>query len=169
MRKIIGLVGSPGAGKDALAKHLIKYNFKRIAFADKIKEMYFQKANITEEHFKSIRGTEEEMIIRDNLWAQSKRYKDEDNLYFIRPVIKEAINSTSHVVITDVRTKDELIEVAKIGQLILIIKNRKLTQKIEGTELTLSDLDGVIVWNNVFPDENSVQEMDSLAKFILKE
>ena len=39
MRKIIGIAGLIGSGKDTVANHLIKeHNFQRIKFADKLKD-----------------------------------------------------------------------------------------------------------------------------------
>jgi hypothetical protein len=111
--KVIGLIGAPNAGKDAVvSKRLIeKYNFKRLAFADKIKEYYYKEIGITEKYFKDCRGKPEEKEIRDGLWKYSdKMRKIHGDKYFITPVIAESLKEDK-VIITDIRTQNELYEV----------------------------------------------------------
>ncbi len=111
--EMIGLIGAPGAGKDnVVAKRLVeKYNFKRLAFADKIKDYYYKHIGITDEIFKECRGTPEEDKIRDGLWKYSDEMREtRGNKYFITPVIQEAYKNDK-IVITDIRTQEELYEI----------------------------------------------------------
>ena len=119
----IGLIGAPGAGKDDVVAHVLvdRYGFKRFAFADRIKECYYDHIGITEEYFKSMRGTPREQEIRDGLWAFSDAKRAEHGpLYFIDDVINDA-KLYQNVVITDIRTEDELTEVSKIADDIVVV------------------------------------------------
>lgn len=148
----IGLIGAPRAGKDTFADFLIKFKgFKKLAFADQIKKEYFLVSNFTEEHFK---GTSQEQMIRDDLWAYSdKMRKDYGDLHFINPVIKEMVECSENVVITDIRTVNELLEVKKTGAfIIIIIRDLKLDilkpYEFPGTRLNFIDILGIPVLLN---------------------
>jgi hypothetical protein len=113
MTCVIGLIGAPKVGKDeVVSKRLVeKYNFKRLAFADKIKELYYKEIGITEKYFKDCCNKVEEKEIRNGLWKYSdKMRKIYGNLYFITPVITETLKEDK-VIITDIRTQNELYEV----------------------------------------------------------
>ena len=125
--KIVGLIGAPGAGKDDVVSHRLveKYGFKRLAFADRIKDCYYKEIGIDDTYFKKCRGTKEEEEIRKGLWKYSdKMRKTNGNNYFINPVIQEAIDNKK-TVISDIRTKDELNEVLlKKPQIIIVTRGK---------------------------------------------
>lgn len=150
----IGLIGAPGAGKDVFADFLVKFKgFKKFAFADQIKKEYFTTSDFNEEYFKLVRGTSIEQSIRDNLWAYSDRMRKEyGNLHFITPVVKNIAEYAGNIVITDIRTIDELSEVKKIGVFtIMIVRDLKLNVKTNifpGTRFTFADTFGIpVLWN----------------------
>jgi hypothetical protein len=119
----IGLIGAPGAGKDDVVAHTLvkRHGFRRFAFADRIKEHYYKKIGITEEYFKSIRGTDREQEIRNGLWTFSDVRRAECGpLCFINDVINDA-KLCQNAVITDIRTEDELTEVSKVADDIIIV------------------------------------------------
>lgn len=120
---IIGLIGAPGAGKDDVVAYVLQsqYGFKKFAFADQIKSCYYNEINITDEYFKSCRGTPEEQKIRKGLWEFSDKMRAEHGpMYFIDPVIS-AVQKNNKAVITDIRTQDELVRVVEISDLILMV------------------------------------------------
>jgi len=128
----IGLIGEPEAGKDDVVSHVLitKYGFIRFAFADEIKRCYYSESGITEEYFKSCRGTPEENRIRKELWEFSDKVKEKKgNLYFINKVLDKA-NKYENSVITDIRTEDELDSIiATKPKIIIVSRNHKLYYK----------------------------------------
>ena len=150
----IGLIGAPSAGKDTFADFLVKHkSFKKLASADQIKEEFYKKYNITEEYFKSIRGLPEEQIIRNGLWTYSDEMRNKyGKLHFITPVIQK-IGTSGNVVITDVRTEDELQQMCQIeAGLILVVRELKLDilnpSIFPGTRIKISKLIGIpTLWN----------------------
>lgn len=125
MKQVVALVGPLGAGKDTVAKHLVEnYGFKRFAFADEIKRSYYAASGHSEEEFKAARGTSLEKEIRSGLWEYSDRIKEEKGpLYFINIVVG-AIGDCQHpVVVTDIRTIEELDAMRSVGaKVILVLK-----------------------------------------------
>lgn len=103
--RIFGLVGAIRTGKDSVANFLIETrDFKRMAFADQIKEEF----GISKADFEAakIAGNIEEL--REKLWAFSAAKKKDDPLYFIKKVIDKARSHEGSVIITDIRTEEEL-------------------------------------------------------------
>ena len=119
---IIGLIGAPEAGKDDVVAYVLgQHDFARFAFADQIKKCYYDEIGITDEYFKSCRGTPEERKIREGLWEFSdKKRKLKGPMVFIDPVIDE-IKKQENAVITDIRTEDELKKVSEIADFILLV------------------------------------------------
>ena len=61
--KLVALSGWKGSGKDTLANYLVKkYGFKRLAFADKLKDMASQEYGIPREHFDDPRFKEKPIL-----------------------------------------------------------------------------------------------------------
>jgi len=151
----IGLIGAPGAGKDTFADFLVKHkNFSKLAFADQIKKEYYQASNLTEEYFKSVRGTPEEQAIRDGLWKYSDQMrKEHGNLHFIKPVVNSVLSHPGNVVVTDIRTKDEFVQMCNAkAYILLVIRDLKLdnnTFLFPGTRLRFMDIMGIpVLWNH---------------------
>jgi len=104
-KRIFGLIGAPRSGKDSVAKFLEETRgFVSLAFADQIKDEF----GISKEDFEAakIAGNIEEL--RQKLWDFSAKLKQQDPLHFIRSVMQKAARLEKSVVITDIRTEDEL-------------------------------------------------------------
>lgn len=146
----IGLIGAPGSGKDIIAGYLEQTGFKKLAFADQIKEEYYKVSGFTESEFKT-RNKDVEERIRKGLWAYSDKMRQEHgDLYFITPVIETA-KSYKEVVISDIRTVDELKEFSNIGNPIVIIRDfnhEGCNGTIPETRIKFSDVVGVPVFFN---------------------
>jgi hypothetical protein len=105
-RRVFGLVGAIRTGKDSVANFLSETRgFVQIAFADQIKEEF----GISKEDFEAakIAGNIEEL--RDKLWTFSADKKKEDPNYFIKKVTEKTEQLEQSVIITDIRTEEELI------------------------------------------------------------
>lgn len=144
---LIGLVGPANSGKDMVASYLTTHkDFKRFAFADRIKREYFADAGYSEERFKHVRGTPEEEEMRCGLWAYSDRVRAEKgDLHFVKLVMEEVAAWPGHAVITDIRTADELTAVRKAGSIITLVVRHDLVTFADGdsipdSRLTFGDL-----------------------------
>lgn len=103
--KIYGLIGAVRSGKDSIANFLTETRgFKQMAFADQIKEEF----GISKEDFEAakIAGNIEEL--REKLWEFSAAKREKNPFYFIRKVIDKATSHEGSVIITDIRTEDEI-------------------------------------------------------------
>jgi len=106
VNRVFGLIGAVRVGKGSVANFLTETRgFKQIAFADQIKEEF----GISKADFEAakIAGNIEEL--RSKLWEFSAAKKKDDPLYFIKKVIDKAQNYDGNVIITDIRTEQELI------------------------------------------------------------
>lgn len=157
----LGIIGAPGAGKDAIADFLIaQKGYKRLAFADKIKEEYYKFSGFSEAQFKDVRGEAVEEHIREGLWAYSKDAKLKyGKNYFIDPIVDNIKISMEPIVITDVRTLDEIKALRGLNlgvrfQLFLIVRNHKKelsSKNLLGTQLPLWEIMGhvPVFWNDI--------------------
>lgn len=105
---IIGLGFMSKVGKDEIAKYLVKrYNFKRIAFGDVLKQDITKIKNITLEELEQNKEN-----YRDLLISHGENKRKEDPLYWVNQTIKsnniDFNNLKQNIVISDVRRIDEL-------------------------------------------------------------
>lgn len=124
-KQVVALVGPLGAGKDTMAQHLVeRHGFRRFAFADEIKRNYYAANGYSEEQFKAARGTPLEEEIRAGLWQYSDRIKREKGpLYFINIVVGAICDCPQPVVVTDIRTREELDAMRSAGaKVVLVLK-----------------------------------------------
>jgi hypothetical protein len=148
---LLGLIGAPGAGKDVIADFLVKSrNFRHFAFADKVKEGYYAASGFSEEQFKAARGTELEQTIRDGLWEFSDQMRAEyGNLHFITPVMREIVDCPQSVVVSDVRTPDELAQMRSHGAIMMHVFRdpamESASERIPGTRIVFGS-DGWASW-----------------------
>jgi len=157
-KSVVGLIGLPGAGKDFLADLLVKYNnFNKIAFADQIKQEYYNVSGFSEEAFKKNRNTDLEKKIRKGLWDYSdKMRKQFGEFYFITPVIQKIKDSTQSVLVTDVRTENEIEALYDINaKFVCVVREMSLngSDVVPGTRLKFVDIFGMPVFWNYSNDE----------------
>lgn len=150
-KKVVALVGPLGAGKDTMAKQLVDgHGFRRFAFADEIKRNYYAASGHSDEIFKAVRGTPLEDEIRNGLWQYSDRIKHErGQLYFINIVVGAMTDCPCSVVVTDIRTIEELDAMRSMGaHIVLVIRVAKGERPlvptsnvtIPGARITYGDL-----------------------------
>ena len=104
--KTIGLIGAPASGKDTVAEFFVRNKgFKKFAFADKIKEGFYEESGFSEKEFKEARGTDKELVIRNGLWEYSSKIcKINGNDYFVKLVIEKVLEYNGLTVIAEIRT-----------------------------------------------------------------
>ncbi len=148
-KKIYGLLGAPRAGKTVVGKYLQESrNFVALAFADKIKEEY----GINNADFELAKISNNIEELRTDLWNFSASKKKSDPLYFIRQVLEEAKDFDKSVVITDIRTPEELkaffslYRTKCIRRLYLIHRDRSLFDEFDKNGMLLgSKLDSNLI------------------------
>lgn len=138
----IGLIGPPRAGKDMVADWLVEQKeFRRFAFADKIKQEYFAEIGITPEEFEGAKGTERGGRLRDGLWAYSDRMRElNGTFHFIDMVLSDVRSSMRNAVITDIRTKAELTTAHIDLRATIVLVTRGSDPPAEGEEIPASRL-----------------------------
>ena len=103
-KRLFGLIGQNGCGKDTVANFLKETRgFKRLAFADRIKT----EAGIDPNDFEAAKVSGKIEEVRRQLWEFSDSKIRNNPLYFIQPVMTEALKQ-QNAVITDIRTSLEL-------------------------------------------------------------
>ena len=159
---IIGFVGSPRAGKDEVANFLVKYyNFKKIAFADQIKEEYLSYIGITIEEFEELKKSNMSQFTRSQLWEYSKKIKEiRGQDHFIKVVFNK-INKDNDWVITDIRTKLELGQVLEKGAEVIFIKRSKKESELEDSELSVKD---TLKFDVIINNKETIEELEENLK-----
>jgi len=164
MKTIIGLIGAPASGKDTIAEFFVRNKgFKKFAFADKIKEGFYEESGFSEEEFKEARGTDKELIIRDGLWEYSSNIcKINGDDYFVKQVIEKVKEYNNLAIVSDIRTNIELKYLFNIGaQIILILRDYKEELKgkiLPGTKILLKDIIEFPIFWNTFSDVSETNE-----------
>ena len=123
---IVALFGSPGAGKDTVAKILIEeHGYRRVAFADKVRDLTYE----LNPHIFS-RDVCLQVVVDTYGWDITKREIDEvrrwlervgdgcrevlgDNVWIERAFC--GINATSDIVVTDLRKENEYTSLRYAG------------------------------------------------------
>jgi len=155
MRRIIGICGQARSGKDTIADYLSsKYNFRKIAFADKLKwalsSLFFLSNN-------QLYGDKKEEI--DLYWNKSPRALLQgvgDKLREVHPDIwirhvRRQVESIADIdfVITDIRYKNELQMVKEIGGDVWFVR-RPTAPEIEGSKTHASEMELLTIPQNKF-------------------
>jgi len=139
-KRIFGLIGAPRAGKDSVAQFLQETrDFKPIAFADRIKEEF----GISKEDFEAAKIAGNIDDLRDRLWAFSAEKKKDDPLYFINLVVKDTLANQDSVVITDIRTPEELEAAQSVGRVYWVSRDPEGEEDngvLRGSKLNFAEL-----------------------------
>lgn len=105
MKKVYGLIGKIRVGKDSVANFLSETrNFKQLALADQIKEEF----GVSKEDFEAAKITGKIDELREKLWDFSAEKKKTNPKYFINKVFDRVLESKKSVIITDIRTEEEM-------------------------------------------------------------
>lgn len=110
---IIALFGSPGAGKDTVGEYLVEqHGFKRIAFADKVRELAYE-----------ILAANEQLDVDFNGWDIAKRHNK-----FYRELLERVGEGARKVFGQDIWIRQAL-DVADLSENIVITDLRKEPEK----------------------------------------
>jgi len=123
---IIGLSGYAQAGKDSVAKTLVeKYGFKRVAFADKIRELLYEMNPVLDLDFDTYKFTRLKDLVDAVGWDSAKQHPEVRGLlqrlgvgarttiyedFWVNVALADVTNykDGKNFVITDVRFKNEV-------------------------------------------------------------
>ena len=167
----LGLIGAPRSGKSLIGNYLTNVKkFKQFAFADQIKKEYFLSSKYSESDFEWAKRYNKDLenTIRDSLWEYSREKKiEKGDLYFIEPVIDNIQSCKENVIITDIRTKEELFELEKIGTKFVVISRLNVGDVLLGTKIPHVLIEKYKMFNNWF---DSVEELyGNFEKFFKEE
>jgi len=164
----VALVGKAGAGKDTIADYLVQnYGFKKFAFADKIKEIVY-------DLFPDA-GPKPRKLFQDVGMFFRGIDKDVWVKYLCRKVEKEPGN----VVVADVRFKNELEELRKLGFISVRveaaeeIRKRRLLErdgeinKERLNHVSETDLDDVVC-DYLIVNNEKLEQLYSMIKLLIE-
>lgn len=119
----LGLVGPMRAGKDMVADWLTENKgFKRFAIADRIKTAYFAFIGYSAEKFEQDKGALKGQEMRAGLWEYSDCIKAHyGERVFIDHMLEEAGGCGRNVVVTDVRTAQEMSAMTSFGARLVLV------------------------------------------------
>jgi len=168
---IIGLSGYAKVGKDEVAQILVKkYGFKRIAFADPIRELlleinpilangYHLKTIINEEGWTLAKNKEEVRRLLQELGVGARQVLGDD--VWVVAALRKMENFKENYVITDVRFENEAVMVRQLGGEIWRIQ-RPGIQAINNHVSEL-EMDGY-KFDRVLRNEGTLEELELLIQ-----
>jgi len=134
------------AGKDMVADWLTEHrNFKRFAIADRIKTAYFAFIGYSADKFEKDKGTLRGQEIRAGLWEYSDCIKAHyGERVFIDHLLEKVEKCDKNVVVTDVRTPQEVLAMTSFGARLILITRGEIYDSpddlIAGSRLRLHQL-----------------------------
>uniref|UniRef100_A0A6C0EFE5 Deoxynucleoside monophosphate kinase n=1 Tax=viral metagenome TaxID=1070528 RepID=A0A6C0EFE5_9ZZZZ len=175
---VIGITGKKGHGKDTVGKILNKYGYKRIAFADPLKEACRCIFGFTDEQ---LYGDEKEKT--DPFWNVTPRHILQyvgtdlfrDQLGFVVPDLGKDIwikSAEKHIessgfdkiVITDVRFQNEVDMILKKGGYVVRVTRPSI--KSGDTHVSETHIDDLVVNNDILND-GTIEDLEQKVKDIL--
>ncbi len=153
--KIIGLAGFKRSGKDTAAQALVRAGWKRVAFADALREevraLYPAAASIPDaakdEPHPDLGGRS----LRDLLIEHGMRRREEDPDYWVKIAeqkIRSCLSAGHSVVVTDVRMDNEWDMLRSLGALMVWVARPGVEGGNHITERDLRDRADIVVNNN---------------------
>lgn len=177
-KKLIAFIGFAKSGKDFASDYIIdnpnefkNLKFKRIAFADKLKEVYCEEHNITREELEINKPAH-----RNGLIEMGEGKRKISPTYWIDLIKEDVLSSEDNIIITDLRRITEvdfLINLKNDGwdvKIVYVIRpkaNKGIFEADKDTALTIlytqfHELQDVIITNN-----GTIEEYFKKLKWIL--
>jgi hypothetical protein len=176
---IIGLSGYAGSGKDEVAKILMKeYGFRRIAFADKVREVLYEidPVVMVDVHYKDITVKD---LVNDEGWDDAKKNKEVRALLqnlgvairnnigldaWVDAALKD-VSPDENVVVTDVRFINEASKIKAMGGVLWRVKRPNVLAV--NNHISETELDGYKV-DQIFANSGSLEDLNMLVKNRMK-
>ena len=151
---LIGLVGKKFSGKDTMGKYMTQaYNFKRISFADRLKEHCkirygFEDAQL--EELKDIVDEKWGFTPRKTFKDTGMRFREVDPDYWVNQVQFDIVtNDDDNIVVTDVRFQNEADMIRKNGGFLIGVSRYSRDTDTHVSETSLDEIKvDHIVFNN---------------------
>jgi len=168
---IIGLSGYAKVGKDEVAQILVKkYGFKRIAFADPIRELlleinpilangYHLKTIINEEGWTLAKNKEEVRRLLQELGVGARQVLGDD--VWVVAALRKMENFKENYVITDVRFENEAVMVRQLGGEIWRIQRPGI--QAVNNHVSELEMDGY-KFDRVLRNEGTLEELELLIQ-----
>jgi hypothetical protein len=133
-RKIIGLMGAIGSGKDTIADFLTNHGFERLAFAKKVKDVahvvFGWNREMLEGRTPESRAWREAVDPRWGISPRTALQKIGTEMFrehicddvWIKAVLQEIESIDKHVVVTDCRFENEIQAIKDAGGIILFVQ-----------------------------------------------
>lgn len=172
---IIGLSGYAGSGKDEVAKILMKeYGFRRIAFADKVREVLYEidPVVMVDVHYKDITVKD---LVNDEGWDDAKKNKEVRALLqnlgvairnnigldaWVDAALKD-VSPDENVVVTDVRFINEASKIKAMGGALWRVKRPNVLAV--NNHISETELDGYKV-DQIFSNNGSLEDLKALVE-----
>ena len=181
-RRIIGIIGKKGSGKDTVGDYLIEeYNYVRFAFGDKVKDVARTLFNFSETQ---LYGNQKDTI--DKRYGLKPRHVfqrlgtefGQFDIHQLFPEINDKIalrsfwtiafkefcqkNPDKNIVVTDVRFRHECQVITEMGGEFVKIKRNGLPEDIHLSETELSNIKFERVLDNNFERVDLYSQIDIL-------
>jgi len=177
---IIGFIGKKGSGKDTAADFLCsEFGFKKVAFADPLKracrelfsfndeQLYGDKKETVDAHWKitpretlQFIGTE---VFREHIQNLIPHVK---NNFWVERLEKEIINNNFNYAISDVRFKNEIDMIKKLGGIIIKIE-RNETNNNFSNHISETEMDNINIYDNLILNDGALSEFEKKIKLIV--
>jgi hypothetical protein len=182
---IIGITGKKQHGKDTMGDYLVKnYGYKRLAFADAIKEVVKNSFGFTEEQ---LNGSLKDTV--DDFWKVKPRQvfqfvgtelfrnkmselipEVESNIWVIiiyKKILDEwIVNPTAKFVITDLRFPNELNLINSLNGFTVRIDNPNVLSNLESNHESETNIDGLMVQSTIVNDGSIVDFYKSIDQLL---
>lgn len=165
-RLIVGVSGKMRSGKDTFAAYFLAKlpEFTRVGFADALKQEVADRHGITVDDINADKDTYRKELIDHGMMR-----REEDPDYWV----KRALETPGHLIITDLRFRNEYQALAANGQTLFIRIERPIQQR-EQHGLVIHDtpseteLDGPdVVWDYLLCNEGSMEEFKCASELLV--
>lgn len=156
---LIGLSGKLQSGKDTVAEYLIKkYNFNRLAFADKLKEM-------ARDLF--LWNGEKDAYGRKLLQDVGMKMREIKDDVWINYILRK-IDTNKNYIITDVRYQNEANSLLKFGAILWRIERNLKRQDETNKHQSEIDLDDYKYFNHIIHNNSTIDDLYVKVDELLK-
>jgi len=177
MAKLIGIIGKAKSGKDTIAKYLTrKWGFKRVAFADKLKDVCKELYGLNDYQLRSQAG--KESVFKNGKTIRTILQETGDGLrsvylnVWVDYLCNAIKNESCPIVVSDVRRVNELQSLIELDAKIIRIKRKEhlgLSGKeaLHGSEIELDNIDERFITDTFEVGNGEIPELyDYLDDFI---